>query len=68
MQIPHERFDIFMKLKCNPRKEEPKERLNLCIKAYTKESDTESETDEEDGDSSDPEIIHGVQSGNEADL
>ena len=49
-----------MKLKCNPRKEEPKERLNLYIKAYAKELDTESETDEEDGDSSDPEIIHRV--------
>ena len=60
MQIPHEQFDIFIKLRYNPRKEEPKERLNLYIKAYAKESDTESETDEEDGDSSDPEIIHRV--------
>ena len=57
-----------MKLRYNPRKEEPKKRLNLCIKAYAKELDTESETDEEDGNSSDPEIIHGVQSENEADL
>ena len=68
MQIPHERFDVFMKLRCNPGKEELKERLNLCIKAYTKELDTELETDEEDSNSSDPEIIHGVQSENEADL
>ena len=60
MQIPHEQFDIFIKLRYNPRKEEPKERLNLYIKAYIKESDTKSETDEENSNSSDPEIIHGV--------
>ena len=68
MQIPHDRFDIFFKLRCNPEKDEPKEQLSLCIKAFAKEQESESETDEEDGDSSDVEIIHEAQSENGDDL
>ena len=58
MQIPYDRFDIFFKLSYNPEKLELKERLSLSIKAFVKELETESETDEEDGDSSDVEIIY----------
>jgi len=68
MRIPSERFDVAMKIRCNPDKMDPKERFSMLIKAYAKEPETESETEEEDGDTSDVEIIHGAQSENEQDL
>ena len=68
MQIPYDRFDIFFKLRCNPKKLEPKERLSLSIKAFAKEPETESETNEDNSDSSDVKIIHGAQSENGDDL
>ena len=37
MQIPYDRFDIFFKLRYNSKKDELKEQLNLCIKAFAKE-------------------------------
>ena len=60
MQIPHDRFDIFFKLRCNPDKDELKEQLSLCIKVFAKERESESETDKEDSNSSDVKIIHGA--------
>ena len=60
MQIPYDRFDIFFRLRCNPEKIELKERLSLSIKVFAKELETESETNEEDSNSSNIEIIYGA--------
>jgi hypothetical protein len=65
MEVPLQRFNTFLKLRVDPQAEDPKERFSLHLKAFAKEPETESES-EEDGDySEDEELYHGYHSGNE---
>lgn len=79
--IPHDEFDIFMRAGCDPSNRDPRGRFHFSLKIYAKEPALSSETEPEEdstaetesftlaeSDHDEDDIVHGTDSGNEADL
>jgi hypothetical protein len=66
MSVPNPKYDIFVRLLCDPEATKPSHRFSLKLKVVAREIASESE-DEEESASEDEELIHGSEaSGNEA--
>jgi len=66
MTVPNPKYDIFVRLLCDPEATKPSQRFSLKLKVVAREIASETE-DEEESASEDEELIHGSEaSGNEA--